>query len=155
MRRRRLDYFFRLGLRFLEHGEVSEAIEAFTTSIALAPDARSFCYRGLTYFKSKDFPKALSDYTRAIELDDPSVPEAYYFRRTLQGLLSNYDDAIQDLTKLIEQQGEDWMTEAFYYRAASFGAIGEYCMAIDDMRVAAKAGHGPAREFLRAKGLGW
>lgn len=149
------DYHFRVGIRFLANGELSEAIEAFTTSLTLGTHPKALCYRDLAYFMGKEYEKALVDYTSAIRLDDPSIPEIYYFRGTLHGLLGNNGEAIHDLTKAIELHGEAWLVEAYYYCGANFGAVGEYDMAIDDMRMAAGAGHGPAREFLRAKGLGW
>ena len=95
----------------------------------------------------KEYDKALADYTSAIRLDDPSIPEIYYFRGTLNGLLGNNGEAIQDLTKAIELTGEGWLVEAYYYRGANFGAIGEYDMAIDDMRMAARAGTDWLRSF--------
>ena len=149
------DYHFRVGIRFLANGELSEAIEALTTSLTLGIHPKALCYRGLAYFMGKEYDKALADYTSAIRLDDPSIPEIYYFRGTLNGLLENHGEAIQDLTKAIELNGEAWLVEAYYYRGANFGAIGEYDMAIDDMKVAARAGHGPAREFLKLRGLDW
>jgi tetratricopeptide (TPR) repeat protein len=149
------DYHFRVGIRLLANGELSEAREAFTTSLTLGMQPKALCYRGLAYFMGKEYGKALADYTSAIELDDPSIPEVYYFRGTLHSLLRNNGEAIQDLTKAIELQDEGWLADAYYYRGANFGAIGEYDMAIDDMRMAAGAGHGPAREFLKLRGLGW
>jgi tetratricopeptide (TPR) repeat protein len=151
----RTTYFFRIGLQLLNSGETSEAIDAFTTSLSLMTNARAFCYRGLAYFTGNEYGKALVDYTKAIEFKEPSVPEAYFFRGTLNGLLKNYGEAIQDLTKAIELNGETWLVEAYYYRGANFGAVGEYGMAIDDMRMAARAGHRQAREFLKLRGLGW
>lgn len=148
-------YFYRMALHLLKHVGISEAIEAFTTSIALTSDALSFCYTGYAYFNLYQYEKADADYTKAIELDDISVPEVYFFRGTLNGLLKEYGNAIQDLTKAIELEDEGWLADAYYYRGASFGAVGEYDMAIDDMRMAARAGHGPAKEFLKKRGLGW
>jgi tetratricopeptide (TPR) repeat protein len=85
----------------------------------------------------------LRTYTSAILLNDISIQEVCYFRGTLNGLLENHGDAIQDLTKAIDLKGEDWLVEVYCYRGANFGAIGEFDMAIDDIRVAARAGHEP------------
>lgn len=148
-------YFCRMALHLLKYVGISEAIEAFTTSIALSSDALSFCYRGYAYFNLYQYEKAHADYTKAIELSDASVPEVHFFRGTLNGLLKNYGDAIQDLTKAIELYDEGWLADAYYYRGANFGAIGEYDMAVDDMRMAAKAGHRLAQKFLRRRGLEW
>jgi tetratricopeptide (TPR) repeat protein len=148
-------YYFDMAMRLLEHGEPSGAIEAFTASIALNPNAMSYCYRGFAHFRLKEYDKALADYTKAIELDDPSVPEVHYFRATVNSLMGNNGDAIQDYTKAIVLKGEGWLLEAYFYRGANFGTIGEYDMAIDDMRVAANAGYQAAQEFLKSKGLKW
>lgn len=148
-------YFYRIGIQLLKNVGISEAIEWLTASIALTPDALSYCYRGYTYFNGNQYEKALADYTTAIACNDPTVPEVYFFRGTLNGLLKNYGDAIADLTKAIELNDEGWLAEAYYYRGANFGAIGEYDMAVEDMRVAAQAGHRLAREFLTAKGVKW
>lgn len=102
-------------MHLLAIDDMTGAIEAFTTSITLGPDARSFCYRGYTYFNLNNYDQALADYTKAIELDGSTVPEVYFFRGTLNGLMKNYGDAIQDLTKAIELQGEQWQADAHYY----------------------------------------
>jgi tetratricopeptide (TPR) repeat protein len=100
-----------MGMHLLKHAGIAEAIEAFITSIALTPDPLLFENRGyVCVFQSKrEYHKALVDYTGAIQFDDPSIPEIYYFRGTLNGLLENHGDAIQDLTKAIDLKGEDWL----------------------------------------------
>ena len=54
-------YFYRMDMHLLKHVGISEAIEAFITSIALTPDALLFCCRGLSYFNLNEYHKALAD----------------------------------------------------------------------------------------------
>lgn len=70
------DYYYESGMRLLAAEDVSGAIEAFTTSIALKNDAKAMCYRGLAYFTLKEYDKALADYTRAIQINDVPIPES-------------------------------------------------------------------------------
>jgi len=57
--------------------------------------------RGLTYIGRGDFDQAISDYTKAIELD-PNLAEAYVSRGIVHARKSNLDKAISDYTKAIE-----------------------------------------------------
>lgn len=139
----------------MQQGQASQAIEAFTASITLQPNATCFCYRGLSEFEVDEFDKALEDYTRAIELDDSNVPEAYYFRGVLYGQMGDHGDAIVDLSAAIKLNDQIWIADAYYHRAASFDAVGEYEMCVDDMMVAARYEFEPAQMLLLSKGLRW
>lgn len=58
-----------------KEGKNSEAVDELATAIALEPENPfTFFFRGLTYARMANFPAAISDLTRTLELD-PSYPE--------------------------------------------------------------------------------
>ncbi|MDB9712973.1 tetratricopeptide repeat protein, partial [Flavobacteriaceae bacterium] len=77
-------------------------------TIALVVSFSSFGQTAEEYFNSgydkdevKDFYGAISDYTKAIELD-PNYANAYNNRGILKNKLKDYYGAISDYTKVIE-----------------------------------------------------
>ena len=69
-------------------------------------DAQGFNDRGNRYSRNGVYDQAISDYTRAIELD-ARFAEAYFNRGVSKYELGLYDDTIVDLTKAISLNPED------------------------------------------------
>ncbi len=113
--------------------------EQLIDSIAENPDrvrrpkkelARTYIYRGAArYWKKGDFDGAITDYTRAIELD-PEYAEAYDYRGFAHLNNGDIDKAIADYTKAIDIDQE--LTEAYKDRATAYLANSDFGNAIND-----------------------
>ena len=64
-------------------------------------DAAGFVDRGNRYSRNGVYERAISDYTKAIELDQ-DYPEAYYNRGCSFYEVGRYEESIADLTRAIE-----------------------------------------------------
>ncbi|MFA6471901.1 MAG: tetratricopeptide repeat protein [Candidatus Latescibacterota bacterium] len=64
------EYFFELGIRELEAGNIEKAIEAFQQAILIDPaDPRPYSNLGIAYELSRDYGKARESYEKAVELN--------------------------------------------------------------------------------------
>lgn len=92
--------------------------------------ARTYIYRGAArYWQKSDFDGAITDYTRAIELD-PEDAEAYNYRGFAHLYNGDIDKAIADYTKAIDIDQE--LTEAYKDRATAYLANSNFDNAIND-----------------------
>jgi len=71
-----------------------------------ASDARKFLNTGEKKFESGDFPGAIADFTKAIEVN-PQYQFAYYNRGNAEMYIMNYTNAIADYNKAIELNPQD------------------------------------------------
>ena len=122
--------------------DFTEAIQLKTEIIESVPEnpartrrlkgelARTYIYRGAArYWHKGDFDGAITDYTRAIELD-PEYAEAYNYRGFVHLNNGDIDKAIADYTKAIDIDQE--LTEAYKDRATAYLANSDFGNAITD-----------------------
>ena len=122
--------------------DFTEAIQLKTEIIESVPEnparmrrlkgelARTYIYRGAArYWQKGDFDGAITDYTRAIELD-PEYAEAYNYRGFAHLNNGDIDKAIADYTKAIDIDQE--LTEAYKDRATAYLANSDFDNAIND-----------------------
>ncbi len=101
----------------------SDAIEKFNG--ASVP----FKNRGIAYYRTKQYDKAIADLNSAIQLqyDDPEV---YYNRGRIYSALGKYEEAINNYTSAILHRSK--FTEAYYNRGLTYWKLGKYEEAIND-----------------------
>ncbi|MDP2984166.1 MAG: tetratricopeptide repeat protein [Candidatus Latescibacter sp.] len=64
------EYYFELGIKELDAGNIEKAIEAFQQAIMFDPtDTRSYCNLGIAYELLRDYDKAREAYEKAIALN--------------------------------------------------------------------------------------
>lgn len=97
------------------------------------PDWEDFLNEANASFVKGDFPAAITNYTRVIQLNNKE-PQAYLNRGMASYNQKNYDSAIADFTKAIELDPKDSM--AFYRRGDTFEKIGKLQNAADDYQKA-------------------
>ena len=89
------------GAIFLHAGRIDQAIEDFSASIALRPDAAmSYGNRGEAYRLQRDYDKAMADEETAIRLD-PKLSQGYLNRGAIYAARGDYKRAIEDQTAAI------------------------------------------------------
>ena len=101
-------------------GNCQEAIQAFTSSIKLAPaDGRTYLNRGMAYERINNTQQAIADYGKAIELS-PKDAKAYYVRGMLFWHMGEYVEATRDIKISAEfgyKQAKDFMNrESFKFQ---------------------------------------
>ena len=106
-------HHFQRGLPpWLSDGEIEKAIESFTEAISLVPHwVPAHGYRGDAYAAIKEYEKAISDYSKAIQLA-PVVPEN---RAALIRIYTGRGKAYKEL-------GDDTKAEADFMKAREIEA---------------------------------
>lgn len=79
-----------------------------------------YLIRGLAFYRSKSYQKALEDYNKAIELDPqgPNLTTFLTLRSDAYNALNRPADAVKDLSKVLKLKGHDpgaWMNRASFY----------------------------------------
>jgi len=98
-------------------------------------EAEFYYNRGIAYGKKGQYDRAISDFTKAIEID-PRYAEAYNNRGIAYGKKDQYDQVISDFTKAIEIDPR--YAEAYNNRGIAYGKKGQYDRAISDYTKALK-----------------
>lgn len=91
-----------LGRAHQGAGRLPLATVYFTKVIEAKPqDARTYFFRGLTYYKRENYEDALEDFAKLIELR-PELPQGWQNRGATYYRLKKYDNAITDYSILID-----------------------------------------------------
>jgi tetratricopeptide (TPR) repeat protein len=109
--------------------ELMDDIFNYDKAKAINPKALAFYNSGLAWYDKKDYDKAITDYTKAIEIDS-KYADAYYYRGAAWHDKGNLDKAITDYTKAIAINPKD--TDAYYYRGRAWYGKGDLDKAIAD-----------------------
>ena len=119
------------------------ALADFNKAVELAPNA-AYVYsnRGNFYEQDlKDFPKALEDYSRAIDLErgENVLPIYYYNRGIVYQKLKLYGKAIEDYTRAISQiesseQKNPLLSWVYRSRGECYKALGDGASAQADLK---------------------
>src|SRR5580692_5909254 len=118
-----------LGIHFEQAGQLPQAIEAFTQSIAAEPSARAYAHRAKSLLALKFAAKAESDLEAALALE-PENAEAWRWRGDADAALGNERKAIEDYTHAIDLGTAT--SPVYTARAALHEKLGFYQLAIDD-----------------------
>jgi tetratricopeptide (TPR) repeat protein len=108
--------------------------------------ADAYFNRGLVYVAIGQSGKAISDFTRTIEII-PEFVEAYIHRGNTHVTMRQYDQAIQDFSRALEIDAE--LAEIYFRRALVCFAQGQYDNAWRDVHKIQSMGLPIPRGFLR------
>lgn len=111
--------------------------------------AKDYFDIALAYQESREYDRAIENYTKAIELN-PNFATAYYDRGKSYVIKHEYDKAIKDLNRAIELNPED--ANLYYFRGSIHHAVKDnYDQAVIDYRKALEIepNHGSAKENLK------
>jgi tetratricopeptide (TPR) repeat protein len=113
------------------NGAAEEAVAVCTRLLALDPgksDA-AYMYRGIAYYRRRDFDRAISDLDQAIRLG-PKVFNAYMYRSIVYQAQRDYDRAIADYDQAIKIYPNN--SFAYNNRGWLYDERGDYDRAIAD-----------------------
>ncbi len=118
----------------------------YSHQIEGAPDQSRDAYykRGIAYSKRHQYDLAISDYSKAIELE-PKKEDAYVSRGIAYANIGKINLALEDFTKAIELNAT--MPEAYNNRGGMYFVKGEYQKAVEDCTKAIEI-VGDAKSFL-------
>jgi len=85
-------------------------------------------WRGRTYYQMEEYSSALTDFTKAIELQ-PENGNNYNWRGSTYYQMKEYSSALTDFTKAIELQPENEYN--YYWRGVIYSAMGDYPAALE------------------------
>ena len=143
------------GIAYIGIEDYAKAIEDFTKVIELGLKDkdiyrnRGFAYasilkdkdiyrnRGFAYASIEDYPKAIEDFTKVIELDENNK-DAYDGRGRSYICTKSYLKAIEDFTKVIELDENN--KDAYENRGIAYLSLEDYTKAIEDFTNAIELG---------------
>lgn len=112
------------------------ALKNLDKAIELDPElASAYRERGIVKFNTEKYSDAISDFNKAIELEDPGkLPftkkgESYFHRGLSNFKLGNFERAIKDFDIVISIEDSFWRNLAYDYAGASYYEIGNKEMA--------------------------
>lgn len=127
-------YYVGLADSLFARALYTAASESYTCALRMEPDyAPAYVRRGYAYAALGDTARALTDYERAIVLDELSIP-AYINRGALYTRLGNFGLAINDLTLALSLEPDN--AEALNNRAVVHAIEGNYDLALADVNAA-------------------
>ena len=100
-----------------------QAIEHFTTSIDLAPNARAFHNRGVSLAATGKFDEAIKDFGRCLEYD-PNYANAFFNRAELNLELGHFEAAKEDYSAALLANPKD--VDALMGRGHTRFYLGEF-----------------------------
>jgi tetratricopeptide (TPR) repeat protein len=123
-----------LGLKRQQAGDLTGAIEAYTRAIELDKTyAEIYNNRGVAYMAQKNYPAAIADFTRSIELAPSDA--AYNNRANIYFSLERIEDAIVDFTLGLKMKPS---AEAFVNRGVAYQKTNRDTLALADYHEAIK-----------------
>lgn len=122
------------------------AVDAYGKGLALDPGfAPGFYNRGYACNMLGMHRQAVAEYDKSLALD-PDDYQSWFNRALSNYFLGEHRQAVADYGRALAINPGD--PQAYYNRAMSHVELGEPQMAAADMRIAARMGFGPARQWL-------
>jgi len=120
------------------------------TTLKDPKDAEAYFNRGLAYDDKGQYDQAISDYSKAIEIN-PGLAEAYINRGNAYSKKGQYDKAISDYSKAIEINPK--YADAYINRGLAHNSLGNYNSACDDWLKACKLGNCDGLNWAKQEGV--
>ncbi len=126
---------------YYQMNEIKEASKHVNEAIIEFPDESELYYlRGLINISRKKYYKAINDFNRIFELEQPVEFYKVYLNRAVANTnLQEYELAIEDLTKSIELNSTN--ASAYHSRGMVYYELKDYELAVNDFRQAIDLSH--------------
>ena len=109
-------------------------------------DAVAYNNRGIAYARKGQYDQAISDYTKALEIN-PRYAKAHYSRGIAYARKGQHDQAISDYTKALEISPR--FAKAYNNRGVAYYQMGQYDKAWEDVHKAQDLGFKIHPKFLK------
>ena len=126
---------------YYQMNEIKEASKCVNEAIIEFPAESELYYlRGLINISRKKYYKAINDFNKIFELEQPVDFYKVYLNRAVANTnLQEYELAIEDLTKSIELNSTN--ASAYHSRGMVYYELKDYNMAVDDFKQAINLSH--------------
>jgi tetratricopeptide (TPR) repeat protein len=140
-----------IGVAKKQSGDLKNALVYYNNGLKINPlNHRLYINRGNIYFERKDFKQAIENYSKSIEINEEMNPKAYSSRCAAYGSLGQFDLALANINKAIEQDPLD--AAAYKNRSAIFVHTKKLNEALEDANKSQKlAGDDHAVYHLRGE----
>ncbi len=108
---------------------LNDAINLYTQLILVSPNHYIYNHRGLVYFTLSEYEKAISDFSKAIQME-PKDTRVYTNRGLTYRMLKKYDESLKDFNKSLELN--PLWPDTFYGRSLTYYDLGDIKHAIED-----------------------
>lgn len=112
----------------------------------------AYTNRGTAYLKKGQYPKAIEEYNKALEINS-SYAVAYYNRSVAYTSIGKYEKAVTDCNKALQLNPRH--AKSYHNRGVSYWHLGSKDLAIKDFQAAAKLEHKEAQNFLKSMKIKW
>ena len=130
-----------------------EADARIEQSGGMIPDEAVAAFRrGNAYLAVRNYERAVSDYTRALE-GAPRCPEIYFNRAVAHEKAGRYSRALEDYSSALDVDPQ--YVRACCNRASLRWLQGDRDRALEDMKRAARLGLREMQVYLKSKGIDW
>jgi tetratricopeptide (TPR) repeat protein len=129
----KIDFFEVPITYFLDEIESIDGVKIIEPNKAALEDAESYYKQGEKAFNSGDFGQAISDFTKAIEIN-PSNLLAYGSRGSAYYFKNEFNQAIADFNKVIALKPDT--AKGYYCRGLAYAKKGDNEKALDDFNKA-------------------
>ena len=105
----RRDKYNELGFSYLKLQDSKNAAEQYNQTLSIFPE-NAVAFRGLgnVYYElEEDYEKAITNFEKAVQIDEAGSKIVYYKMGWLYNDLERYDDAVKILLKAVEYDSED------------------------------------------------
>ncbi len=125
------------------NGELDKAIEIYTQILESKPVPPApvlsvvHKHRGMAYFASNDYDKALQDFQLSVEYDSNSFRSMYYMG-IVYSVKNDHENAVKCFSNSLEIN--EFQSHARYRRAVAYSKIGEDSKAMEDISAAEAMG---------------
>ena len=141
-RERYIDPLLGRAAVYVKLEQYPKALDDFNTAIERNPNLiNGYIGRATIYIQQGELQKAIADLTESITYLDPKDPVANFKLGSVKGELKNYEDAIQNFTKVIDtknQDAADYYADAYYKRGIANLNLKKYQKAVNDFNEAIK-----------------
>ncbi len=117
------------GLALENLGRYVDAVESYTLALEIAELSLGYKYRGDAYSSLQQYPEAIADYSRIIEIN-PEDPLPYNNRGNTYSKLENYEQAIEDYNRAIQLNPKDG--DFYNNRGNAYSNLANYEEAIEN-----------------------
>lgn len=141
--------FGNFGSIYAQQNQSEKALEYFNKSLEMDPNfANSYLNRGSLYNLLKNYEAAEKDFNTYYEIAPARDSKLYYFRGMNRFSLGKYQEAIEDLNRVIEKTGD--FGDFYRYRSYCYNALGNKTQALQDAQKAQSLGSQLEGNYLQS-----